>query len=137
MKKIYFSIIYTLLSSFLAGCLATADLASEQELSPGDKLIAQKIASLGSQICTRHTYDPATNVKKSGEMKITSNIVIKRFYKSEGDWFKVEAVADGVWDNIFYNKSSGQIVCGQKQWDSYSNAKGIEFREHSSVAKKL
>jgi len=121
----------------LSGCLATTDLVEEPMLPASERALLQKISVQAKAVCQRVTYDQSGNNTVGSSYKFTQKFNIKRYYVSSTDWVKVEANSSGVWDNIFFNKTTNQMVCGQKTWDSYSDVSGIAFSEYGRSPKTI
>jgi hypothetical protein len=114
----------------LSGCLATTDILKDDvNLSLSQKNILNEMAEKTKNICIIYTYDPGSGSKLSGDRKITKLPVVKRFYTSDSDWFKVYFMIDGAWDYSFYNPKEFKFICGEKQWVKLKEAKKITFDE--------
>lgn len=121
----------------VSGCLATTDLAQEPMIPSADRSLLQRIASQAQSACHRVTYDQSGNTTAGSGYKFTQKFNIRRYYISSTDWVKVEAHSSGVWDNIYFNKATNQMVCGQKNWITYSDVAGIAFTEFGKQPKTL
>lgn len=118
-----------LITGILSGCLATVDLKTDQSLSSEDRRVATRMAELTQQRCTHYTYDPVSDQKFSGDVKITQLPAVKRLYRSESGWVKAEMQAHGVWDSVYYRESGGDFICGEKVWQKFSNSNSVGFSE--------
>ena len=87
------------------------------------------MAEKTKNICITYTYDPSSGAKLSGDKKINKLPVVKRFYTSDSDWFKVYFMIDGVWDYSFYNPKEYKFICGEKQWEKLKESRKITFDE--------
>lgn len=58
-------------------------------------------------------------------------------YRADGGWIKVEAVGQGVYDNVYYNERNGALVCGEKLWQTYSDSNKFTFTEVGVEVKLL
>jgi hypothetical protein len=54
---------------------------------------------------------------------------IRRLYLSDGDWFRATALLDSVWDEIYLNERTGQLICGEQAWRKYADSGNIKFYE--------
>ncbi len=124
-------------TTLLYGCLATTDLATDTNISFEDRQLANQMSLLLQQRCTRHTYIQTTREKTSGDMRIYKKPQIKRLFKSPSGWVKAEASVDGVWDSIYFFKSTGQLICGERNWLDFPNSRSIEFVEIGKEEKNL
>lgn len=114
----------------LGGCLATTDLLQDDtNLSSPHKSLLSEMAEKTKNICITYTYDPGSGMKLSGDMKISKLPVVKRFYTSDADWYKVYFMINGVWDYSFYNPKEFRFICGEKQWEKYKEARSVVFDE--------
>ncbi len=114
----------------LAGCLATTDLLQDStNLSSSHKKMLNEMAEKTKNICITYTYDPGSGAKLSGDIKINKLPVVKRFYTSDSDWFKVYFMTNGVWDYSFYNPKEYKFICGEKQWEKLKESRKITFDE--------
>jgi hypothetical protein len=70
-------------------------------------------------------------------MRIHKKPQIKRLFKSPSGWVKAEASVDGVWDSIYFFKTTGQLVCGDRSWLDFPNSRSIQFIEIGKEEKSL
>jgi len=132
MKKIF--LLAT--TPFFVGCLATTDLSQEPKLPESERVLLSTIATNIGKTCVKVQYDSAGN-KTGGTSALNRAVNIKRYYVSDTDWIKLEANSAGVWDNVYFNRTTNRIVCGQKDWDSYSDTKFISFYEYGAERKTI
>ncbi len=88
-----------------------------------------EMAEKTKNMCITYTYDPGSGSKLSGDMKINKLPVVKKFYTSDSDWFKVYFMINGVWDYSFYNPKEYKFICGEKQWEKLKESRKISFEE--------
>jgi hypothetical protein len=108
----------SLLTVAISGCLATLDLSSDQNNDSATRVIAQKISRLTTQRCTRYTYNQNTGEKASGDIKVKGHTEILKLFESELGWVKAEARVEGAWGEVYYNPSTGSLICGQASWQA-------------------
>lgn len=120
----------------LGGCLATTNLLTDGTLSSGDLKIARESAELTTKHCVRVSYSSGSE-EPTNKIKFTSLPEVKAFYSSTDNWYKIDVLLDGVWDSTFFQSSSKRLVCGQKQWDKYSESKELQFKKRGIVEKSL
>lgn len=114
----------------LSGCIATTDLLHDDaNLNSSQKNILREMAEKTKNLCITYTYDPSSGAKLSGDMKLNKLPIVKRFYTSDSDWFKVYFMINGVWDYSFYNPKQYKFVCGEKQWEKLKESRKITFEE--------
>lgn len=120
--------------SLVAGCATAPDLAKDPTfLSEEDRVVARRISELAALRCTRYTYDPASGARYSGDVKINRPAVILNLsYSPKTNWFKAESVTEGVWDSLYYHKSTGAFICGEKAWSSVGSLRAVTFTELKS-----
>ena len=139
--KIHFGLIKIIFFvSLLSGCLATTDLLTQRNGLPDDlHAIALKMVEKAQRICIVMTgHDtPGKDDFNKGE-KLSGGWEIKRFFISpDSDWYKAEGVSRHVWDNIYFNKSSGQFICGARTWNKFVNSSSVKFEEFGASSPKL
>ena len=115
----------------LCACLTPIDLAKDESSLPyQDQVIAKKMADLVAKRCPRYTCSMDTGARLSGNVGISIPAIVKRFYTSTNStWYKAHGVSENVWDDFFYNKTSGEFVCGAKSWSNKSNVSHVIFNE--------
>lgn len=131
--KISFIIFF---ASFLSGCVTT-DLSSRSDLPEQLRQTTIEMRLRATNQCTTHRYDPTSGKKLTGDIKIATEVSLRRLYVSDGDWFKAEMIGNGVIDNVFYSPKTGKFVCGQKTWDTYADTKNIVFKEYGVSEKTI
>lgn len=122
---------------FFSGCLATTNLAKDPVLPREHQTLLSHVAELATTRCIRVNLDPITGEKISNGVRFTQKMTIRRYFLSNTDWSRLEANSQGVWDNIYYNKSNNRIICGQKEWTSFSDNSTIIFTEYGKFDKVL
>jgi hypothetical protein len=131
------TIILIVATLMLTGCLATTNLLKERGALPDDLYkIGVKMVDLAQSKCIviSGTQDKPKDDWAKGR-KLDGEWEIKRFYTSDTQWFKAEAISQGVWGTLYLNNSTGQFVCGDNSWSKFSNAARINFTEYG--VKKL
>ena len=118
------------------GCFATNDIIHKSNLPESDRALLSSAVEMASKSCVKIQYDSVGNKKDSSATAI-SVIHIKRYYASDIEWIKLEVNSAGVWDNIYFNQTKNIIVCGQKDWESYTDSKFISFTEFGTERKTL
>lgn len=127
---------YFLIAPILAGCLATTDLTQEPKLPELERVLLSSVAAKIGKNCVKVQYDSAGN-KTGATSALNRSVSIKRYYVSDTDWIKLEANSAGVWDNVYINRTTNRIVCGQNDWESYSDTKFISFYEYGTERKSI
>jgi hypothetical protein len=116
-----------LIGAFIvAGCVTNPSVPTNS-LSANDRNVVQRIQELVKTRCIRYTYDRTTGERKSGNMKIHGEVVIKKLFRGEKGWFKAEALSDGVWGDVYLNTQSNAFVCGSKTWEKTVGSEFIKF----------
>ncbi len=101
----------------LAGCLSTGQPTIPSNLSDQDKNIALKITEKAAQYCTTGGYDPVTNKPKTNFVNVGTSITLNKLYRStDTSWYKADLVIKSIWDSVYYDDATGQIVCGDRMW---------------------
>lgn len=118
-------VLFSALTVTLAGC-STSNMLLDGSLSGSNLVIATEMAENMSTRCV-HYSERRDGSDRSGNMKFNSTAAVKFFYVGDQGWFRADVEADGVWDSVFYNPLKQQYVCGQKNWDKFSDAKRILF----------
>jgi len=127
---------YLVIAPLFIGCLATTDLTKAPKLPESERILLSKIAANIGKACVKIQYDASGN-KTGNSTALNKRVSIKRYYVSDTDWIKLEANSAGVWDNVYFNRTTNKIVCGQKDWDSYSDTKFISFYEYGTERKTI
>lgn len=122
--------------SIVSGCVTT-DVLSRSDLSGQLRQTAIEMRLRAASQCTTHKYDPTSGKKLTGDVKIATEVSLRRLYVGDGDWYKAEMIGNGVIDNVFYSPISGKFVCGQKNWDAYADTKNIVFKEYGVSEKTI
>jgi predicted methyltransferase len=123
--------------SIFTGCALTEDVSLKMQLTEKQRIAAEKMREASYKVCVRVQYEnQQSTVQKPGEVVITTQGKIIRLYESNEYWYKGIMTAQGVIDSIFYNEKDGRILCGQKNWDQFSNTAAIQFREIGEPPKK-
>lgn len=110
---------------FIGGC-STANMLLDGSLSGSNLAIATEMAESMRTQCV-YFSERRDGSDRTGNMKFTSTAEVKFFFVGDQGWFRADTMADGVSDAIFYNPQKKQYVCGQKNWDKFSDAKKISF----------
>lgn len=115
-------------SALLTGCLATTNLASDDApISAIHRMQANTMLDMLHKHCVHVTgRDDAPAQTK---VKIVDRGSVKRLYNSDSAWLKADVAAQGVWDTAYYNRRTGEFVCGQKDWDKRDDAAKYSFNE--------
>lgn len=128
------------IASFLSGCLATTDMLRDRGALPNDLYdTALTMTQLGSKKCIKTTgyQGQSKDDWTKGRKLDTADWVVRRFYIGSDNWFKAEASSQGIIGNIYFNKNTFQFVCGDHQWNTYSDTSGIIFKEYGKEPKVL
>jgi hypothetical protein len=121
----------------LSACALTEDVSLKMQLTDKQRVAAEKLRDATQRICVRVQYlDEESKKARLGDMKITEQGKVVRLYSSKENWYKGTVIAQGITDNIFYNESDGRIICGQKNWDEFSNSGSVQFLEVGELEKK-
>lgn len=121
--------------TIFSGCLATTNLLTDGTLNSADLNIANTMAEMTTRYCV--TFKATDNGdKRSGDTAINKLPELKAFYIGSDNWYKADVLADAAWFAIYYNKSSKKFTCG-KSWDSYSEARTIQFTRQDVKEKSI
>jgi hypothetical protein len=110
----------------LSGCLALIDLAGQSSPLMSNEIgIAKKMALLTVQRCQK---SQSINSQNSINTKIIQlrPAIITRLWSGDG-WYRAESRAEGIVDYVYLNESSGQFICGSKNWDNTTQARLVSF----------
>jgi len=138
MIKIITAAIFSIVLLNLSGCLATTNLLEKNNGLP-DELhsIATEMVNIAKRRCVKVTGRQGTPEEIKGRVMDSNDWTVSRFYLSNSGWYKGTAMSRGVIDDLFYNKSTGQFVCGDHGWKEFSNSGEIKFLEYGSKSKIL
>ena len=128
--------IFVGLGFLLSGCVTQNNLLTNKgQMDDATFEIVERLAEKASSTCTTYTYtEGPVHRAVSGQMKMRGNIVVLNLYTSDSKWYRAGLVVDRVWDNVYYNDSTGQIVCGDKQWTDSGYAGKTVFKPNEAGA---
>jgi len=136
----YRNSIIIFITILLSGCFATKDMLRERGALPDNLYkVASDMVRIAGETCIKKTgyEDQPKDNWKDGRKLDTDDWVIRRFYNGSDNWFKAEASIQGIIDNIYFNNSSFQFVCGSHGWNSFSDSSKIIFTEYGIPSKSL
>ena len=136
----YKNSIIIFITILLSGCFATKDMLRERGALPDNLYkVASDMVRIAGETCIKKTgyEDQPKDNWKDGRKLDTDDWVIRRFYNGSDNWFKAEASIQGIIDNIYFNNSSFQFVCGSQDWNSFSDSSKIIFTEYGIPSKSL
>jgi len=110
----------------LSGCLATTNLLTDGKLSPNHLKVAQEMAERTMTNCITVKYRGSDD-NPLNKMKLSKLPEIKSLWESDSGWYKADSLVDQTWDFVYYNYTTGRLVCGQKNWDKYAESSKIQF----------
>ncbi len=115
----------------LSGCVAVADLTTNNAIPDRERAIIKTIAERIPKTCVLVQLKPHTLEKIEGSDRKSYNKLaeIRRLYLSDGEWFRVTALLDNVWDEIYFNERTSQLICGEQAWKKYADSGSIKFYE--------
>lgn len=115
----------------LSGCVAVADLTTNETIPDRERAIIKTLAERIPKTCVLVQLKPNTLEKIEGsDRKSYKKLAeIRRLYLSDGDWFRATALLDSVWDEIYLNERTGQLICGEQAWRKYADSGNIKFYE--------
>ena len=138
MIKIIATAVFSLVLLNLSGCLATTNLLDKSNGLPVElHSIAAEMVNTAKRRCVKVTGRQGTPEEIKGRVMDSNDWIVSRFYLSNSGWYKVTARSRGVIDDLFYNKNTGQFVCGEHSWKEFSNSGEIKFIEYGSTSKTL
>ena len=118
-------------SVFLSGCVSVADLTTNEAIPDRERAIIKTLAERIPKTCVLVQLKSGTLEKIEGtDRKSYKKLAeIRRFYLSGGEWFRVTALLDNVWDEIYFNERTNQLICGEQAWKKYADSGTIKFYE--------
>jgi len=103
-------------------------MLTDGSLNSEDLKAATEIAERTQQQCTRTRYkDDGQQVGGGAAVAMLPDI--KKIYRAEDSWYKAEVAVAGIWDNVYLNFFTKQIVCGQKNWEKFGEAGSLSFKQ--------
>lgn len=115
----------------LTGCLAARNLAV-----PGNGLplswaqVAQNMVEVASKTCIKvNGYDHIPKSEWQKGIALTEGWSVVRFYASDTPWVKADAVAHGIFDEVFFHTQTRQLVCGSYAWSQFKAGQSVQFHE--------
>ena len=118
-------------SIFLSGCVSVADLTTNDAMPDRERAVIKTLAERIPKTCVLVQLKPYTLEKIEGsDRKSYKKLAeIRRLYLSDGEWFRVTALLDNVWDEIYFNERTSQLICGEQAWKKYADSGSIKFYE--------
>ena len=114
----------------LSGCLATTDLLTTSSLSTEHRKIAETMAANAQRQCITYSHiQGSPDTKLSGDTKVATKPLIRRFFRSNTSWYKAMTTVNGVTDHIYYDTSSRKFVCGDNLWSKVDLPSQVKFIE--------
>lgn len=115
----------------LSACAVSPDLVREPgKLSPEQQFVVQQAANMTAQYCLVGRVKETGGTKEFvGGVKMTQEVQIRRIYASNTDWYKLQGVTRGIWDHVYYNRKTQELVCGDVNWERGKKAEGVVFEE--------
>jgi hypothetical protein len=125
------TLVATSAALLLSGCVAVADLTTNETIPDRERAIIKTLAERIPKTCVLVQLKPNTLEKIEGsDRKSYKKLAeIRRLYLSDGDWFRATALLDSVWDEIYLNERTGQLICGEQAWRKYADSGNIKFYE--------
>jgi hypothetical protein len=125
------TLVATSAALLLSGCVAVADLTTNETISDRERAIIKTLAERIPKTCVlvqlkSHTLEKIEGSDRKSYKKLAE---IRRLYLSDGDWFRATALLDSVWDEIYLNERTGQLICGEQAWKKYADSGSIKFYE--------
>ncbi len=120
----------------LAGCVATTGGLQIRGNGLPDNYadIATEMVGIAKQVCIKITGSsekPRDDWTKGRKMDV-NDWAVRRFYTSNTTWMKVEAISQGVIDDLYFETSTKNLVCGSHAWGKYEDADSIKFTEYGA-----
>ena len=115
----------------LSGCVSVADLATNDAMPDRERAVLKTLAERIPKTCVLVQLKPYTLEKIEGsDRKSYKKLAeIRRLYLSDGEWFRVTALLDNVWAEIYFNERTSQLICGEQAWKKYVDSGSIKFYE--------
>lgn len=118
----------------LSGCVVDDPITNET-IPDRERAVMKTLANRIPKTCALVKLHPNTSQTVEGsERKSYQNFAeIRRFYLSDGDWFRVTVLLDGVWDEVYFNKRTDQLVCGEQAWKKFVDSGSVKFYEYGTT----
>ena len=115
----------------LSGCVSVADLTTNDAMPDRERAVIKTLAERIPKTCVLVQLKPYTLEKVEGsDRKSYKKLAeIRRLYLSDGEWFRVTALLDNVWDEIYFNERTSQLICGEQAWKKYADSGSVKFYE--------
>jgi hypothetical protein len=125
------------ISFLIQACAVTEDVTLKTQLTTAQKDAVEQLRLAVGRTCHKIQYEDAAQTKqRPGQIAIVDSAKVTRLYESTSGWYRGLVNAQGIIDNVYYNSRDKRIVCGQKQWDSFSNSAAIVFSEVGIAVQK-
>ena len=132
----YFKSILFTFAAMFSGCVATTGGLQIRGNGLPDNYadIATEMVGIARQRCIKITgaSDKNKDDWNKGRKMDGNDWVVRRFYTSNTTWVKVESVSQGVIDDLYFETSTKNLVCGSHAWGKYEDAASIKFTEYGA-----
>lgn len=129
-------IISLVLVSILAGCVATTGGLQVRGNGLPDNYadIASELVGVARQTCIKISgnSDKSRDDWNKGRKLDVNDWIVRRFYTSNTPWVKVEAVTQGIIDEIYFQTQTKRLVCGAHSWGQLEDNSSIRFTEYGT-----
>lgn len=122
MKHFVFAIIAT---ATMTGC--ATNLTQSPDLPT--QALASEIAADIHRRCATYTYDPTTGERKTGNVKVFEQPMIKGIKRSTtpSEWVKAETVTNGKWIDFYFSTVTRKTYCNALKWQADPTLSQIQF----------
>jgi hypothetical protein len=117
-------------AALIQGCAVNTDVSQKLKLTGAQANASEKIRQALTSPCVKVNYASQSDEKpRPGGVQITTAALVTRLYEGQEGWYRGTVIAQGIIDEVFYNEKTGRIVCGQKDWNRFSNSARVSFTE--------
>lgn len=113
----------------IIGCSGKVNLVDNPAgLNAHQHETVQLMASAAKNRCITYEYEQANpDSKLSGDKSIQNRIVIYDLSEGNDGWYRGDAIANGIWDRIYFQRTTGALVCGDIQWAKHKKPHAVSF----------
>ena len=120
-----------LILSIIVAAIVISGCAINLTQSPDlpTQALASEIAADIHKRCATYTYDPTTGERKTGNVKVFEQPMIKAIKRSTtpSEWVKVETVTNGKWIDFYFSTVTRKTYCNALKWQADPTLSQIQF----------
>jgi len=117
-------------ATFLAtGCATRVNLLENPVgLNDYQHETLQLMAAAAKERCITYEYEYSNPERKiSGNKRIYGDVIVNSLHEGRDGWYKAEVVMNRSWGNIYYQRNTRKLYCGDEHWSKNKDHESIVF----------